>query len=264
MTLVSVLVRDALRVSNILSIKQDPTAEQMDEGVRALNRLISSSFGNEMGEQLDPLPIGQNNIVRPQGYPWYNQTPDWNDWFVPPNTRLVLNLDAPLTVYLDPNPMDGARFAIQDTSNNLDQFPLTVAGNGRLLDSLTQEVFDTPGVNKEFFYRQDTGNWAVLSPLLETDAFPFPTDFEDLFIFLLAKRLNPAYGVGMDAQTVDSLRVANNQFKARYRQKQFVPSELGLIRLPGARRRYYDNTRFGNSAFNSGYAYPTSTWPFVI
>lgn len=258
MTLVSTIIRDAYRESNILDIAADPTDAQMEEGLRLLERIVESTYGSGAGEQLDPLPMGQNNINRPQGYPWYNQTPDWNDWYVPPNARLVLNLTDALTVWLDPNPQDGQRFAIQDVSNNLATFPLTVNGNGRLLDGATQQVYDTDGANKEFFFRQDTGNWAVLTPLALTDTFPFPLDFDDMFTILLAQRINPRYGAALDPQSSATLVKQLNQFNARYRQTMFMPSELGLIRTVGNRRRYYDNTRFANNQFNSGYAYPVN------
>lgn len=256
MTLVRDIIRDAFRECNLIAIAADPTTSEYDEGLRLLNRLVSSSYGNEAGEQLDPFPLGQNNISRPNGYPWYNQNPGWADWFVPHNSRLVLNLTAPLTVYLDPNPEDGSRFAVQDMSNNVAAHPLTVIANGHLINGATQQVFNTNGVNMEFFFRQDSGTWATLSPLGLDDEFPFPIDFDDYFVIGLSLRLNPRYAEQADSQSLLAYKRAATQFKARYRQHDFVWSELGLIRTSGARRRYYDDTRFGNSQFVTGWALP--------
>lgn len=258
MTLVSTLIRDAYRESNLISITADPTTAEQDEGLRLFQEVVSSVYGSEAGEQLDPLPLGQNNINRPQGYPWYNQTPDWTDWYLPPNTVMVLNLTAPLTVWLDPNPTDGQRFGLQDVSNNLSTNNLTLNGNGRLIDGETSVVFNTDGANKEYFFRQDTGNWYVVDPLDLTDTFPFPTEFNPMFSILLAQRLNPRHATAMDPQSSATLGKLINQFKARYRQHQQMPSELGVLRTTGQRRRYYDNTRWGNNQFNSGYAYPVN------
>lgn len=256
MTLVSDIIRDAFRECNLIAISASPTTDEMNEGLRLLNRNVSSAYGNEASEQLDPLPLGQNNISRPNGFPWYNQSPGWADWFVPHNTRLVCNLTAPLTVYLDPNPEDGSRFAVQDMSNNFSTYPLTVIGNGHQIDNTFQTVFNVNGTNKEYFFRQDTGDWALLSPLGLSDTFPFPSDFDDFFIIGLALRLNPRYSQVADSQSLLAFKRAGTQFKARYRQHDFVWSELGLIRTSGARRRYYDDTRFANSQFVTGWAIP--------
>lgn len=256
MTLVRDIVRDAYRACNLIAISADPLTAEYDEGLRLLNRIVSSSYGNEASEQLDPLPLGQNNISKPNGFPWYNQSPGWADWFVPHNTRLVCNLTDALTVYLDPNPEDGSRFAVQDMSNNFSTNPLTVVGNGHQIDGNTSVSFNTNGTNNEYFFRQDTGNWALLSPLGLDDTFPFPTDFDDFFVLSLAIRINPSYSQTVDPQTLKSFTRAATQFKARYRQHDFVWSELGLIRTSGARRRYYDDTRFANSQFVTGWAIP--------
>lgn len=258
MTLVSTIIRDAYRSSNILAINADPTDAQNEEGLRFLQEVVSSVYGLDAGEQLDPLPLGQNNIHRPQGYPWYNQTPDWTNWYVPPNTRLVLNLTAPLTIWLDPNPQDGQRFALQDVSNNLATNTLTINGNGRLIDGATSATFNTNGTNNEYFFQQDSGTWYKVNPLALDATFPFPVKFNKMFSLLLAQTLNPAYGAAMDPQSSATLGKLLNQFKALYRQSQQMPSELGVVRTTGSRRRYYDNTRWGNNQFNSGYAYPVN------
>jgi len=66
--------------------------------------------------------------------------------------------------------------------------------------------------------------------LLVLDAFPFPEEFDDLFILMLAFRLNPAYERQLDPQSGEMLRRAKKQFSARYSNIIAVRSELGLIR----------------------------------
>lgn len=256
MTLVSEIIRDAYRISNLISITADPTTAEVAEGLRYLNRLVAFMRGTEAGEQLDPVPIGRGNINRPQGYPWYDQVPDGTEWFVPINSRLMLNLTSPATVYLDPNPMDGARFAVLDLSNNLDTNPFTVIGNGRTIGGALSRQFDTDGANVEFMYRMDVGDWLPVSPLTLTDTFPFPVEFDDLFVINLSMRLNPSHAVEADPQAVAILAKLTTQFKARYRQSQQMGSELALVRTSGTRERYYDDTRFANALFNSGWASP--------
>jgi hypothetical protein len=259
MTLVSTIIRDAFRESNLIAIAADPTTAEQAEALRLLNRLILSVLGTEMGEQLSPIIIGRNNINRPQGFPWYEQVPDQVDWFVPANSRLFLNLTFPQTVYLDPNPEDGARFAYIDKSGNLNTYPLTINANGRTIDNSFTETDNTNNSVREYFFRADTGNWSVVTPLGLADEMPFPPEFDTLFIVDLAMRLNPRHAQEADTQSIAARNRAERNFKARYRQHREMGSELGLVLLPSIKDKYFDNSRYANAAFDSGYAWPYST-----
>ncbi len=256
MTLVSTIIRDAFRESNLIAITAQPTEAEQAEGLSLLNRLLASVFGTDAGEQLDGIVIGRGNISRPSGYPWYEQVPDATDWFVPANVRLYLNLTSAQTVWLDPNPQDGQRWAFIDKSANMATFPLTVNGNGRSIENLTSKVYNTNSQAREFIYREDLGNWQVITPLEADDEFPFPQEFDDKFIIELSGRINPRNATQMDQQSVQRYGTVNRNFKARYRQGNEWGSELGLIRLPSQRRRNIIDTRFGNATFNSGYPFP--------
>jgi hypothetical protein len=259
MTIVQQIITDAYRNSNLIAVGTQPNLAQQNEALRYLNRLISSVFGNEAGEKLEAFPIGRVNIARPQGYPYYNQTPA-NNWFVPVNKRLMLNLDDPCSVYLTPMPCDGARFAIKDIQGNLSTNPLTVYGNGRTFENQQSLVLNTNGQDSQWFYRQDLGNWQKLASLEIADEFPFPEEFEDMFVFMLAMRLNPAYEQAMDEQSGTLLERARSQFRARYRQTIEVGSEAGLIRLPMTTqdRVFYQPDAWNGdptSLFYAGYPY---------
>jgi hypothetical protein len=251
MTLVSEIIRDAYRESNLIAITADPTSEEETEGLRLLNRIVSGTYGIDAGEELQVVPIGNNNISRPADYPYYNQVPEVTDWYVPQNSRLVLNLTASLTVYLPPDPEDGARLAIQDKSDNLATYNLTVVANGRTIGDATSVTLSTDGLNSEYFYNADSGNWAILSPLEADDTFPFPTEFEDLFVIDLAVRLNPRHGVTVDPQSSGRYFKVLKAFKARYRQHREAASELGLLRTSGIKRTGFD-TRRANREFDYG------------
>lgn len=229
MTLVSDIITDAFRQSNTLAIGVSPTTLQQTEALRYLNRIVKSVFGNEVGDPLTAFPIGNNNINRPAGYPWYNTVPS-NDWFVPKNLRVVLNITDPITLYLHPDPDDGRRFAALDSSGNLATYPVTVSGNGRRIEGATSIILNTNGTDSEWLYRADLGNWQKSAPLLIDDTFPFPEEFDFFFIIQLAIAMNPTLGVQMDAQTQATYSRARSQLRARYTQDIPVRSELGLIR----------------------------------
>ena len=257
MTLVSTIISDAFRQSNLLALGATPTDNQSTEALRYLNRIVKGVFGKEAGENFTAFPIGRGNINRPSGYPWYNDVPD-ADWFIPENTRLILNAESSLDLYLDPNPDDGARFAVVNPADNLATYPVTVHGNGRLIEDAQSILLDTDGYAAEWFYRADLATWTIYSPLDATDTFPFPEEFDDFFITLLSMRLNPSYGAEMDEQSVQMFKRAQNILRARYGQTEEMPSELALLRMA---RVAADRDRYGsaydyynpNDMFNKGY-----------
>lgn len=230
MTTVSQIITDAFRQSNLLALGVSPTTLQQEEALRYVNRLVKSVFGNEAGDPLNAFPIGRDNIERPSGYPWWDNVPS-NDWFVPKNIRVIFNLESALgDLYLHPDPDDGSRFAAIDSSDTLATYPVTVHGNGRQIEGAQSILLDTNGIDQEWFYRADLANWQKTFPLVESDTFPFPEEFDDFFISMLAMRLNPSYGSQMDPQSQQILQRSRSQLRARYTQDIPVRSELALIR----------------------------------
>jgi hypothetical protein len=256
MTTTATIITDAYRKSNLVAIGVAITPDQQTEGSRYLNRIVRSTLGNEAGEPLTPFPIGRKNINRPQGYPWYDTTPGY-DWFVPLNSRLMFNIEQSATINLHPKPEDGSRFAVIDTAGNFATYPVTIDGNGRNIDGVNSIILNTNGTVAEWFYRADLGNWQRYSPLALNDVFPFPEDFDDYFILMLATSLNPGYGVTLDDQNQRMLNRSARQLKSRYNQTIFVSLDLGLVRLPFSDRDrcLYSDWPYYNSdaAFDRGW-----------
>jgi hypothetical protein len=170
-----------------------------------------------------------------------------------------VNLAEPVTIHLHPNPQDGARFALNDVAGNLSTYNVTLDGNGQRIESAVTLTLSTDNTNSEWFYRADTGNWVLFSPLILTDTFPYPEEFDDFFIIMLAMRLNPAYGTTIDGQIQSMLSRATRQMKARYSNKKRIAAETALFRLSKIDPtrdawNYYDET-WGddNAIFNRGY-----------
>jgi hypothetical protein len=239
MTLVSQIITDAYRASNIIPIGDSPDTDQITEALRYLNRIISSVFGNEVGEGFDILPIGKNNITKPSGFPWSTDEYLTGDITVPSNTKIVFNLENSASIYLNPAPRDGERFAVIDASNNFATNNVVVYGNGRNIESATSVTLSTNGYSAEWFYRGDLGNWQKYSSLAISDTFPFPEAFEDYFVTLLSVRLNPSYAVEMDVQTKGIFDRAKKQLRARYSQVKEIGSELALVKLTVERDYLY-------------------------
>ena len=259
MTIVSQIITDAYRQSNLLAIGTSPTTLQFDEGLRYLSRIVKSTRGNEAGELLVPFPIGRMNIQRPSGYPWYDGVPPAN-WFCPENQRLMCNLQQNATIFLHPKPDNGSGLGVQDIAGNLGTYPLTLNGNGRLIEGQPFIVINEDDANIEWFYRDDIGSWVRITPITIDGEFPFPEAFDDYFITMLAIRLNPSYGTQLDPQSQMVLQRSRTQLRARYFQNIPMHSELALIR-PAKVAADRDEWTNGWGLYNPNAMF-TSGWPW--
>lgn len=259
MTTVASIIQSALRETNLIPIGVPPTQPQLDEGFNLLSTIVAGVLGNEAGENITPMPLGQNEINSPKGYPWWsNELP--GNIFLQTNTRIMCNLTGAGMVNFHPRPHDGARMGVIDVSQNFDINPLTINGNGRSIEGQAVMVYDTPGLERQWLYREDLGNWVTVMPLDETGDMPWPVEFDDMFIIMLAMRLNPRYGQVMHPASVEALKIATSKFSARYKQSdQQQPSEDGLLYLTNYYRFYgrFANRQYGDPAdyFNSGFPY---------
>lgn len=216
MTLVSSILLQAYRESNLVALGTAAlSANQEAEALARLNALIASVLGWEAGENLKQWPVGTAGYFDP---PASIRRDVWEN--PPINSTLVLNLTQAETIYLPKCPSDGARIAVQDLRANLATFNVTLNGNGRLIEAAANLVLNTNSLNRTWFYRADIGDWRRVSTLVAADEMPFPVEFDDMFIILLAIRLNPRYGRKMDDQTALILRRAQRMFTTRYAQAE--------------------------------------------
>lgn len=259
MTTIASIINSALRETNLIPLGVTPTTAQSNEAFILLTTIVQGVLGNEAGENLSPFPLGAEGINAPKGYPWWNNQLPGNV-FIPSNARIMCNLTGPGLVNLHPRPHDGARMGIVDVSQNFDVFPLTVNGNGRSIEGEESMVYDTPGEIREWLYREDLGNWVTVVPLDPAGSLPWPPEFDDMFIIMLAMRLNPRYGQVIHPASAMALKAGMSKFSARYGQSTTVmPSEIGLQYLThfnrfwglGANRTFGDPDVF----FDSGIPY---------
>jgi hypothetical protein len=206
------------------------------EGLNRLNVLIPSTIGNEVGEDFTDINIGGN----------FNQSEQIIDW-VPDDSRLVLNLTAATTVHLDPYPKDGQRFAIVDAAQNLATYNLTINANGRTFESSATGTLNTNGLSRSWLYRADLGDWVCIVTLATTDQLPFPSDFDDYFVIMLAMRLNPRYHQAIAPETTEALKRSRSQLRARYNKPHLIEPDLDTRNF--MTRRY---TSFSNRDFDTG------------
>lgn len=252
MTTIRQIVTDALREANVVAVGGSPEADVLDEAVRRLQNLYRSLFGYELGEQMQPWTYGTNGLTNSYAKA-LDMSSDVDSVFVPSNIRLILNIDETSTLYLNPEPEDGARFAVIDNGANLATYNVTLNGNGRKIELTNTVTLNTNSLNREWFYRADLGNWARVTDLDADAESPLPAEFDDFLITLLAFRLNPRYGAKNAVEMIEVLKRMRKQFRARYRQTNEQTSEDGLLHLSSNYRGYYGTGVYNRIKFNRGF-----------
>lgn len=246
MTAVSQIITDAYQYNNLVALSVIPSAAEQAKALRYLNRIFRSIFGNELGDELTVWNIGSNNVTQNDFESDYFTLS--SPYHIPHNSRIVLNLNSATSIYLPKRPNDGERFAAQDLSGNLSTYPLTINGNGRLIETLTSVVLNTNLTNSEWFFRADKGNWVKLSDLALTDEFPLPTEFEEFFITMLALRLGASEDVDLNNQLTFVLKDVTRKLRSRYAQKTEIGPEFGVTAssVYNNKARYFNSARFNN------------------
>jgi hypothetical protein len=227
------IITDGFRESNIIPLGQTPNANQQAEGLTRLKALIASVYGWDVGAPLRDWPVGISAYNESQA--------GWNsgDWSYPTaNSRLIVNITTPQTIYLPQNPKEGARIGLVDIGGNLATYNVTVDGNGRTVEGQQSVVLDTDSAERAWIYRADKGNWERIDALANVDAeMPFPEEFDDYFVTQLAMRLNPRYGRAISQETATRMAEIKNQLVARYRQPRNIHADPGALQM--------NRTRYG-------------------
>lgn len=251
MTTIRQLITDSLREAGIIEAGEDPEANEFEEGLRRLDRMFKSLFGNEFGEPLKTVNYGTNGISNAYGIAT-DKSSDIDSTYVPGNLRIVFNISSATTIFLSPIPQDGARFGLIDNSGNFSTAPLTINANGRQIEGADTLVLNTDSINREWFYRADLGEWTRVIDLDPADISPLPEEFDDLLITLLAFRLNPRYGAETSSEMGDVMKRARRIFRARYKQQAEQSSELGLLRLTSYNGVWFYSGLTTTNEFNRG------------
>lgn len=216
MSLVSSIIVQALRETNVIAIGANPSPAEAAEALDRLQSIVLSVLGNEVGYVLEDWNVtNATSILKPSSF-----VQDPTGFFVPMQARLVCNLSAATALNLDPQPQDGQRVSVIDAGLSFAAKNLTLNGNGRLIEGATTKVLATNGQQIQWVYRADTASWVVVDPLISTSEMPFPADFDDYFIIMTAMRLNPRFGRPLAAESQARLDQQRGQMILRYNQSR--------------------------------------------
>ena len=252
MTLISSLITDAYRESNMLPLGRDPTPNQATEALRLYSAILNAIYGGDAGERLQDWPLGTFDRD-PTDIEYQIPYTDEQIHHPPINQRLIAVNTQAMTIWLTLHPQDGSRMGIADPFNRLATVPITLDGNGRPIEGAASILLNTSGTFREWLYRADLAAWVRITELEATDENPFPKAYDTMFIILLAMRLNPRYGRALDALSVAMLKKNQREFIARYLQSR--PLEIDdSISWPFMSRQSYDTQRAFSSqrGFNRG------------
>lgn len=254
MTTLRQIIYDAYREGGITQIGSVPDADQLDEGFRKLNTIIQGLYGFEVGSPFQTISYGKNNINNSYALE-ENQKPYIDNYYVKPNYRLMCNLNEASTVFLQPNPVDGTRFAVIDISKNFSTNNFAINGNGRNVENTSTVILNTDGENSQWFYRADKGNWEKVSGLTVSSDNPFPEEYDDLLITKLAMRLNPRYLKQTDPETQLQYKENLSKFRAKYKQIEQVSPELAIVYVGQSATNHYSNGYESSLRFSEGLIY---------
>jgi hypothetical protein len=247
------IITDAYRESGIIQKGSVPDADQMQEGLDKLLSIIENTLGHEVGSLFQDINYGDDGVSGPYSVDSSREVFIDNS-YIRPSYRLVVNSASAKTVYLDPNPYEGSRFAVIDAGQNFTTAPLTIVADTRRIEGTRQVVLNTDGTSASWLYRADLGEWVRCSPLTLDSELPFAGEFADLFSIKLAMRLHPRYLVQTTQESTMFYRELVRKFRSRYSTTQEMNSETALYRLRG--HRYLDYFVEDSSLrFNRGIVY---------
>jgi hypothetical protein len=232
MTTASEIITRAYRDPNIIGTGKTPTSAEVTEALPLLNTIIQNVFGRVVGEFVEDWPIGTFYTAPDNAqFPFSpnNYTPQEQVWIYPvQNSRLLVRLLQPTTIYFEPYPDDGAQMEVVDNANDWANDTLTIDANGRTIEQddgtfASQLVISSaPTAPIHFVYRADLSRW-VRVPTLDntgtgTEVMPLPEEYDDWFSIALASRLAPRFSKQMPDMLLATGQSLQKQMKTRYRQ----------------------------------------------
>lgn len=251
MTAIGEIIEDAFFQAGMVTETQHATPTQATKAMKSLQRLINAMTGTDAGEQQQDWPLGNYGRQSPEQICLTTE-----QLTNPPiNRRLLATNEEATTLYLSAWPQDGARMTLADPFGRLATVPVTLDGNGRTIEGASSVVINTNGTYRTWFYRSDLGDWKRIAPLTITDDFPFPEQFDQMFIIYLGVQLNPSYGKSLDPANAAMLKQNRQEFISRYVLS--LPLDIDdSISWPFLSRQGYDAQRAFSSPDNFNRGYP--------
>jgi hypothetical protein len=203
--LVSAIIKQALRSAGVMDAGHEPTPQQSEAALDALNGLQRGMFGEEIGPRLDALNLTASTTGLYGG-----------------SYQCALSATATLTFPANPQP--GWRIGYTDVKANLATYNLTLAPNGRLISTAVgtyvsaNQVISTNSAAGVYFFREDAG-WTLEQDWALTDTPYFPVSYHTALADMLALVLSPQYSDTPPVALVANAQRGRDLVMARYNSR---------------------------------------------
>ena len=200
--LVSEIIKQAMRAVGVLDAGQEPTPQQSEASLYALNGLQRSMFGEEIGPRLDAVSLTTSTTGVYGG-------------------AYQCALTAAATLTFPANPQPGWRIGYTDVKANFATYNLTLAPNSRLISTAVgtyvaaNQAVATNSAAGVYFFREDAG-WTLEQDWALTDTPYFPAAYHTALADLLALVLAPQHSGDAPNALVSNAQRGRDLFMTRY------------------------------------------------
>lgn len=212
--LVRDIIKQAMRSAGVLDAGHEPTPQQANAALDALNGLQRSMFGVEIGPRLDAesLTTSTSGVY---------------------GAVYECKLGAAATLTFPANPQAGWRIGYADVGGNFNTYNLTLNPNNRRIGTAVG-TYQTSNVavsaadsSAAYFFREDVGGWTLEQDWALTDTPYFPTAFHTALADILALVLFPQYDTAPPAHLANNAQRGRDVFMERYNPRAAAAKARG-------------------------------------
>lgn len=167
------IIKRSMRMLGVLSVGSEPSAAELADCLVAFNAMYIDLFGGGIGLRLTPKVLTQSTEADGE----YN----------------YLASGVTATITLPQSPYRGQRVGVSDAQASLASAPVTVQGNGNLIEGSTSVTMSTNGEARTWYFEPGTG-WALEEELEAADIPPIDPRLHESLSALLAVRMASEFG----------------------------------------------------------------------
>lgn len=189
------LITSAMREIRAIGSGEDPTADELTDGLSTLQAMVDGLYGNSVGYPFTDVEIEDSEELEA-------------------DTRYLVFASAEIIVSLPESPVNGQRLQIQDVLGTFATYPVTI-------EATPSDIVLGTSATYTFIYIAETASWTLVSPLTADSSIPLG---EDEFLRLeLAQALAPMFGAALTAESQNRLQRARARVRARFEVSRDEP-----------------------------------------